>query len=619
MNSQTSEAASKVAWQPCEWMPEFIPPWDVESVGAVRERYDSGFWAYALGKPAIENPRYQEACEVAVRDDWNPWWIRTYQDIEAVLNEGAYFSHDEAMKAVHFIERLKLTKGRKWAGKLFKLLDWQKYDFVMPLFGWQIQGFRRFIQAQLWIPKKNGKSELAAAIALYMLYKGDIGAECYIAAWSRDQASIIYRECGNMISWNETLNRKCKTVDTQKLIRCAAQKSFLKALAGEASAKGHEGLDWQTFIFDELHVQEKRILWDTIYRGGASRDDSLLLTLSTAGEYNKLALGYEQWNKCKILHACQNETGEPYIEPRMFALMYAAPKDEAALVDGKPVLIEADWRDFETARRANPSMGITISDLSVKTELNNAKRIPVERISYRRYKLNQWMYDTTAWVAPEVWEQCNYPLEDPPWRTTAYGAFDLSSVDDLTAVALAFNVDNRVQIKMVCFAPAECLEKRQKDDGVPYMDWAEAGWITTCPGASINYDMVENCILTLNKQYKIASFGYDKWHATQLVQSLLKKGVKMVEIIQGPITFTPIMKYTQKLALDGHLAFGGNPVLEWGFKNLIVRQNNVNQNIQPDKGKSKEKIDPAVAAMMAIDRMMRDPAPVEWKFQGAFL
>jgi hypothetical protein len=249
-------------------------------------------WHSEYGRPASEHSWFKKAKKAAVKQRWNPSWIRTWTDVEAV-KDGCYFDTSKANHAVAFFRLLRHTKG-DFAGKPFVLMPWQKYDVVMPLFGWcQSSGIRRYSNGYIEIPKKNGKSTLCSGISLYMLIgDGEAGAEVYNVAADRRQATIVFRESMRMAKACPYINNLLRYRDSIKRIDMDETNGEYEALSSDVATK--EGMNISGIIFDELHAQKNRDLFDTLLYGGAARVQPLFLSITTAGRYDPLSIGWEQ-------------------------------------------------------------------------------------------------------------------------------------------------------------------------------------------------------------------------------------------------------------------------------------------------------------------------------------
>lgn len=342
----------------------------------VRDDYRRGTWDYARGRMAKEHPRYDEAVEIAKSgpNPFDPFWIRTWVDVVAVL-EGCWFDVFEAYFKLRFFGFLKHTKGKKWMGKQFIPIDWQKYDVILPLFGWKrADGTRRFRRGSIWISKKNGKTTLLAAIAiLLMRFDGEGGAEVYSAAVDRDQAGRIYGDFSAMVRGSNELSGIFRCLDSKKLIKCRdiRDSSFFKTLS--ADAKKAEGMDISGLIFDEIHALKKDDLWRATFHGDIAREQPLSISLSTAGEYDPESVGCREWDVAgKVMNGAL-EDWEYFV--------YRAAADPERSRPG----------DVRAWKKANPSWGVAVKESELKTKYNRAKMYPQELMDFKRYRMNIWV------------------------------------------------------------------------------------------------------------------------------------------------------------------------------------------------------------------------------------
>lgn len=551
---------------------------------AVRPEYLAGTWAYAVGRPAYEHPKYRDARRAAKR--WNPGWIRSWSDVEAVL-AGCWFDEDAAMQRVDFFPKfLRLTKG-KHAGQSFKLIDYQQYDIIMPLFGWKRDdGLRRFRKGSVWMPKKNAKSAICSGIEILMLTTEKVDSpEIYTAAGDRQQASIIHDEAAKMIRRSEKLRRYFRIIDTRKTIVCTINDGVARALSAEA--KLQEGLHWLCVLFDELHVQPNRMLFTTLAGGGIANEQSLFLSISTAGEYNPYTIGWEEWEYNRKVREGL------FIDWQYFAIAYYSERD-------------ADWRDRREWVKANPGYGITFPAQNFDSMFLAAQHSAMKQNDFRRYHLNQWLHAALRWTNIEKWNRCNAAIDRDVLRgRECYGGFDGAGKLDLNSFTLAFAPldDGRVATLNFNFTPAGGLVKRITEDKVPYDRWAERGDLEILPGNSIDQRFIAKRIIELSKEFDIREIAFDPGWSRELENLLLDEGMTMVEMRQTMDSYTAPMHETERLIVEGLLCHGNNEVLNWAMDNLCTRRNWKKQ-IMPDKESSTERIDPACSLFMAIARMM---------------
>ena len=493
-----------------------------------------------------------------------------------------------ADRAVAFINSLKHTKG-VWYGKNFELLPWQD-KIVRDIFGTlKPNGYRQYNTAYVEIPKKQGKSELAAAIALYLTCgDGEYGAEVYGCAADRQQASIVFDVAVEMINQCPALKKRCKILASQKRIVYLPLKSFYQVLSAESYTK--HGLNVHGVIFDELHAQPNRALYDVMLTGsGDARKQPLYFLITTAGT-DRNSICYEVHNKAKdIMNGKRND-------PTFYPIIYGIEDSD-------------DWTDEKNWYKANPSLDITVDIDKIRAAFNNAKENPAEENLFRQLRLNQWVKQSVRWMPMDKWSLCSYPIDKERLKgRVCYGGLDLSSTTDITAFVLVFppeDEDGKYEILPFFWLPEETLELRVRRDHVPYDTWKAKGLIMTTEGNVVHYGFIEKFIEELGTQYNIKEIAYDRWGAVQMVQNLEGMGFTIVPFGQGYKDMSPPTKELMKLVLEKKIAHGGNEVLEWMVDNIYVKTDPAG-NIKPDKEKSTEKIDGAIAMIMALDRALRN-------------
>jgi len=500
------------------------------------------------------------------------------------MAEDSRYDKRRADHAVAFIEQLQHTKG-EWAGKPFLLLPWQE-TIVRDIFGViKPNGARQFNHCFVLTCKKSGKSELAAAVAVYLLCADDEqSAEIYGMANDRKQASIVFDVACQMIKRQPTLNALCKIVESQKRIVFKPTNSFYAAMSSEVSTK--YGLNIHGCIFDELLGQTDRKLYDTMVRGaGAARKQPLNFVITTAGN-NRNSICYEEYSKAvDILEGRK-------IDHTYYPAVFSAPD-------------EADWTDPETWRKANPSYGKIVDEEYYHNACNSAKQNPSEEPLFRQFFLCQWTNSVVKWLPMEKYEKGSAPFDPAMLKgRPCYAGLDLASTDDIAALVLAFppakdDPNGNYYILPFFWIPRDNMNERVKRDHVPYDKWAREGYLEATDGNIIYYDFIERKIEELNKIYKIEEIAYDRWGAVQLSQNLTREGFKMVDFGQGFKDMSPASKELMRIVLDEKLMHGGNPVLRWMFENVYI-ETDAAGGMKPSKKKSREKIDGAVATVMSV-------------------
>jgi phage terminase len=499
----------------------------------------------------------------------------------------SYYDKEYADFAVAFIESLCHTKGT-WAGKPFELMDWQE-QIIRDLFGiLKPNGYRQFNTAYIEIPKKNGKSELAAAVALLLTCgDGEQRAEVYGAAADRQQASIVFDVAADMVRMCPALNKRVKILASQKRLVYEPTNSFYQVLSAEAYSK--HGFNVHGVVFDELHSQPNRKLYDVLTKGsGDARMQPLFFLITTAGT-DTHSICYE------IHQKAQDIIDGRKIDPTFYPVIYGADDTE-------------DWTNPKVWKKCNPSLGETIGMDKVKTACESAKQNPGEENSFRQLRLNQWVKQAVRWMPMDKWDKCAFAVrEDDLKGRVCYGGLDLSSTTDITAFVLVFpplDEEDKYIILPYFWIPEDTLDLRVKRDHVPYDIWERQGYLQTTEGNVVHYGYIEKFIEELGKKFNIREIAFDRWGAVQMVQNLESMGFTVVPFGQGFKDMSPPTKELMKLTLEQKIAHGEHPVLRWNMDNIFIRTDPAG-NIKADKEKSTEKIDGAVATIMALDRAIR--------------
>lgn len=501
--------------------------------------------------------------------------------------ESSTYNKDLADYAVNFIECLSHTKGT-WAGKPFKLLDWQE-RIIRDLFGIvKNNGYRQFNTAYIEIPKKMGKSELAAAVALLLCCgDGEERAEVYGCAADRQQATIVFDVAADMVRMCPALNRRVKILASQKRIVYLPTNSFYQVLSAEAYSK--HGFNIHGVVFDELHTQPNRKLFDVMTKGsGDARMQPLYFLITTAGTDTN-SICYETHQKAKDILEGRK------VDPTFYPVIYGAEETD-------------DWTSPEVWKKANPSLGVTVGMDKVQAACESAKQNPAEENAFRQLRLNQWVKQSVRWMPMEKWDLCSFKIDEENLiGRVCYGGLDLSSTTDMTAFVLVFppkDEEDKFVILPFFWIPEDTLELRVRRDHVPYDIWQKQGFIQTTEGNVVHYGYIENFIEQLGEKFNIREIAFDRWGAVQMVQNLEGMGYTVVPFGQGFKDMSPPTKELMKLTLEQKIAHGGHPVLRWNMDNIFIRRDPAG-NIKADKEKSTEKIDGAIATIMALDRAIR--------------
>ena len=499
----------------------------------------------------------------------------------------SHYDKDAADYAVMFIESLCHTKGT-WAGKPFALIDWQE-QIIRDLFGvLKPNGYRQFNTAYIEIPKKQGKSELAAAVALLLLCgDGEERAEVYGCAADRNQAKIVFDVAVDMVRFCPALSKRVKILESQKKITYLPTNSSYQVLSADVANK--HGFNTHGVIFDELHTQPNRKLFDVMLQGsGDARMQPLYFLITTAGnDINSICYEVHQ----KAIDIAEGRK----VDPTFYSVIYGAAEDE-------------DWTDPEVWKKANPSLGITVGIDKVQAACESAQQNPGEENAFRQLRLNQWVKQSVRWMPMDKWDACAFPVsEDDLEGRICYGGLDLSSTTDITAFVLVFpplDEEDKYYVLPYFWIPEETLDLRVRRDHVPYDLWERQGTLMTTEGNVVHYGYIEKFIEQLGERFNIREIAFDRWGAVQMVQNLEGMGFTVVPFGQGFKDMSPPTKELMKLVLEEKIAHGGHPVLRWMMDNIFIRTDPAG-NIKADKEKSTEKIDGAIATIMGLDRAIR--------------
>jgi len=500
----------------------------------------------------------------------------------------SHYDKAKADRAVKFIENLCHTKG-KWAGKRFWLLPWQE-QLIRDIFGIvKPDGYRQFRTAFVEICKKVGKSELAAAVALYLLYAdNEPSAEVYGAAADRQQASIVFDVARQMVEMSPALLKRSKLMTATKRIVNYGNSGYYQVLSAEVGGK--HGFSVSGLVFDEIHTQPNRQLYDVLTKGSSdARQNPLHFIITTAGT-DRHSIAYELHTKAvDILEGRR-------VDPTFYPVVYGLKDDE-------------DWEDEANWYKVNPSLGYTVDIERLRDAYREAKQNPADEVTFKWLRLNMWVSSTVAWIPDAIFMKGNEAIDLAALEgRDCYGGLDLSSTGDITALVLMFpprDEDEKYILLPFFWVPEETIPQRVKAASVPYDIWERQGYLLSTEGNVIHYDFIEKFINDLAEKYHIVEIAVDRWNATQMIQNLEGDGFTMVPFGQGFASMSGPTKDFYRLLMEGQIIHGGHPVLRWMAGNVVVDTDPAG-NIKVTKAKSKEKIDGIVAAIMALDRCIRN-------------
>jgi phage terminase large subunit-like protein len=534
-----------------------------------------------------------------------------------------YFDAAAADRICRFFPAFLCLRTGEFDGKRFEPFDWERELLLRPFFGWKrvSDRLRRFRKFFLFVPKKNGKSPLIGGVGLYLLTAdGEAGAEIFSAAADKEQGRVVHDEAKWMVDSSFELKKRCLVFkDTIVYPRTGSK---FRVVSSDAPTK--HGPNVQGVLFDELHAQPNRDLYETLYRGTAARRQPVIGMATTAGDDTD-SICYEEYKYAK-------------------KVLEGKSQDETYL----PIIFEAnakdDWRSPATWAKANPSIGVTVKLDYLETECRAAIEEPRKQNSFKRLHLNIWTQTRDAWIPIEWWRACpGLPSAELLARAPATLGVDLSSTTDLTAAVvvvrlpetkpdgakalevedvladaskpsapvkrrkLSINFD--LAVIPYLWMPEDRVFERSKEDGIDYGVWISNGWIRTTPGPVVDYDFIFRAIVDeIAPRHQVKQVGYDKWQASMFAGQLEKAGLTVVEVRQGPQTLSTPCKVFHALTKARRVHHAPNEAMDWCVENVGVKEDE-NENIRPVKLHPKKRIDGVVAAVTALERLMRLPEP----------
>ena len=513
--------------------------------------------------------------------------LKGYKPTRFML-ETSHYDKKKADRAVTFIENLCHTKG-KWAGTRFWLLPWQE-QLIRDIFGIvKPDGNRQFRTAFVEICKKVGKSELAAAVALYLLYAdNEPSAEVYGAAADRQQASIVFDVARQMVEMSPALMKRSKLMSATKRIVNYGNAGFYQVLSAEVGSK--HGFSISGLVFDEIHTQPNRQLYDVLTKYSSdARQNPLHFIITTAGN-DRHSIAFELHTKAIDIIEGRR------VDPTFYPVVYGLKDDE-------------DWEDEANWYKVNPSLGYTVDIERLRDAYREAKQNPADEITFKWLRMNMWVSSTTSWIPDAIFMKGNEPIDMRLLEgRDCYAGLDLSSTGDITALVLMFpprDADEKYILVPYFWVPEETIPQRVKANSVPYDVWEKQGYLLATEGNVIHYDFIEKFICDLAEKYHILEIAVDRWNATHMIQNLEDQGFTMVPFGQGFASMSTPTKEFYRLLMEGQIIHAGHPVLRWMAGNVVV-ETDAAENIKVTKAKSKEKIDGIVASIMALDRCLRN-------------
>ena len=551
-------------------------------------------------------------------------------------DDGAVLRYsEEAVQDVLDFFSLLCFGSNEWAGEPFQLLDWE-LDAIRKFYGVQEQDedgswrrYRRFLYDEL--PKKNGKTEFAAGLGLkHLLWDGEKRPKVGIFSSDKDNAAQVYDAAKYMVE-HTCLGQPehdpiAWAVDSKREIH-TKYGGLLKVYSADAETK--HGYSFSAIIFDELHAQPNRRLWDVLTEGSdAARRQQAVIVLTTAGDDpDRKSIGWEIHEKCRRILAWRR--GEPEREldtddPAWCPIMYGV---SVLTGDDPDKIAELDIYDEAVWYACNPGLGHNLKLRDFRRAAKAAKQSEAAERLFRWLRLNQWIavksvgwvpltiYDKTQFNRPE-WEGLSVIARRQAVRAflhgkRCYGGLDLSKSTDLTAFVLLFPPQDGLETWVVLFwawVPLEDLQARETRDGVPYGDWIRAEFLQGCPGDIIDYDAVEQTIWQAARDFDLVTLGLDPALSWTLSQRLMQgtedqEGLEVIEISQTMMGMSPATKQVELLLRKHELLHEHNTAARWCFGNVRCATDG-NENLKPMKNRSVGRIDITVAWIIAMATAM---------------
>lgn len=535
------------------------------------------------------------------------------------------FDEEQAQFVCDFLECLTCSSGVP-----LRLMDWQR-NMITEFYGQLIEDeddpagsyLRRYQYLYLEIAKKNGKSEIAAGLGVYHLFAdGEINGEVYVVAADRDNAGIVFAAAKYMVEQSPALKKRSRIVDSVKTIYDETSGSRLKVLSSEAYSK--HGYKPSCVIFDELHAQPSRDLWDVMTFGsGDARRQPVWIVLTTAGDDpDRKSIGWEVHEKALAIYRWRRGARDEnaYDDPRWLPIIYGL-----GLIEDEDELKNLNIYDEDLWRRCNPSLGKTLKMSTIRAQAADAKKSEAAERLFRWLRLNQWIATATVgWIPITIYDKTQWnPPDCKDWREavqllrgkTCYGGVDLSKSTDLTAFVLVFppqeGLDRWVALP-TGWMPLDGIDAREREDHVPYRDWIRAGFLHGCEGDIIDFEAVADAVVQAAQDYDLRMVGFDPYLGATVMQNIRERlagtVTEVVEIPQGIRSISPPMKELERLIRAHEMLHVHNTAARQCFLNLRCVSDD-NENIKPTKKRSRGRIDITVAWIIAFATAMLQPAP----------
>lgn len=517
-------------------------------------------------------------------------WVKLAceRHIKDLDREDVWFDVRAAERFFRFAECMRHYKG-DMRGQPLALEPWQKFIFG-NIYGWKRveDGERtdiwRYNYAYIEVPRKNGKTTLCAAGALYDCFAIEpTGAEVYVAATKEDQAKILWKDCLAFVRQSDDLKEEFGYLQGRNTIyaRHSDRTSYIVPVGSNSDRL--DGLNPLAVYADELHEWRDRKLWEVFSNAFGARSNWHMIAITTAG-HNKTGICFgERKHLTGILEG-------HFGADNKFGVIHTVDPELAG-----------DWESEDAWRQSNPNLGTGKQISFMRAEAEKAKQQPSHLNTFLNKQLNIWTDVAESWLSTDLWTRAATKPESLAGKY-CYAGIDLALVKDLSAVAYYFPQQPGLSNPLVLcdfFAPEEDIRERSRNDRVPYDLWAKEGWLTTTPGKTTDQSYITSKVLERQKQFDIRAIGYDRHFAVGVIQPLEKAGFEVKPVGMGYVSMSPPAYELERQLVQGQLRHDGNPVLAWNAGNVVLSRDPAG-NIKPDKAKSYERIDGIVALLVAI-------------------
>lgn len=516
----------------------------------------------------------------------------SFTDFSKIDKRKYYFDEKTADLAVRYIEsNIRHVKG-DLAGQLIKLEDWQKDKIIRPLFGWKVKetGLRKYSAAYIEIPKKSGKSFLAACMAaIFLDIEKEGGSEVVGVAWGRKQAGLVFEATKEVIKKSPRLSGKCKvyrnSITAQDHLGGTKTYQILSKEAG-----GEDGINPQLAIIDELHVHKSNEVLEMVEKSMGARKQPLSFIITTAGS-DLYGIGYQR-----------HEYAEDIVKGTI--------KDENTLVCIYGADKEADPFSEKTWAAANPNYGVSVYKKSYEREAAKAKMSSASLNSFKRYYLNIWTQSADGWINDVTWQDSSETTEIPKFLENypCYAGLDLSSRSDITAFTLMWRIEEKYYSLNWFWLPEDKGTMSADTKNIQYRDWVKNGHIVETQGNVVDYDFILAKLAELKERYDIRCVAYDNWNSHHIAPQMVELGLELTEFRQGFKSMNAPTKELEAAIMSKKFEHFGNPVLRWMAGNAEIQTDPAdNVKVIKDRNRPEKKVDGIISNIMAFGLWLDEP------------